>query len=76
MNEKCQWCGNTHGYRCPEVRAFEYHEGGGIKRVEFVTPSDRYPPRNEYSQPEPRPRELTDAEKEKIARDYMRRGRC
>jgi hypothetical protein len=72
MTDKCQWCGNIHGQRCPEVRAIEYHPDGTIKRVEFVTPGDRHPPRIDYSTPS-HPRELTDAEEERIARNYMRR---
>ena len=71
-DQRCQWCGQTHGIRCPELRAIEYYENGSIKRVEYLTPADMKPPRVEYSAPSPRPRELTEAEKEKIARDYRR----
>jgi len=36
----CRWCGLTHGYKCPIVRAMEFHPDGSLKRVEFVQPSD------------------------------------
>ena len=76
MSEQCRWCGNYHGARCPEVRAIEYHEDGSMKRVEFTMPSDRMPPRIEYSLPAPSPRDLSEEEKERIARDYIRRARA
>lgn len=57
---------------CPEVRAFEYFENGAIRRVEFVTPGDRHPPRIDYSIPRERSRELTQAERDQIARDVFR----
>jgi hypothetical protein len=41
---KCQWCGHTHGDLCPHVKAFEYHESGSLKRVEFFTPNDHVHP--------------------------------
>lgn len=31
----CQWCGCTHQGKCSLVKAIEYYESGGIKRVEF-----------------------------------------
>ena len=40
---KCAFCGQLHSYRCPTVRAIEYHPDGSIKRVEFMTPGDCYP---------------------------------
>lgn len=39
---KCNWCGNYHGVKCPEVKALEFHPDGTIKRVEFTTAAD-YP---------------------------------
>ena len=62
----CKYCGNVHRGRCPEVKAVEYHEDGGIKRIEFVTPSDRC--HGDFKM-----RELTEAEKDRIVREYMRR---
>ena len=41
--QKCAYCGLTHLTRCPSVKAFEYHQDGTIKRVEFYSPRD-YPP--------------------------------
>jgi hypothetical protein len=41
----CQFCGMSHGVRCPSVKAIEYFENGvTVKRVEFMTPSDYYHP--------------------------------
>lgn len=42
----CAWCGRSHSGlgRCPEVKALEYYPDGAIKRVEFYTPNDNYPP--------------------------------
>ena len=39
----CQFCGETHGVRCPSVKAIEYHANGKMKRVEFMTPMDYRP---------------------------------
>lgn len=38
----CQWCGFIHASagKCPMVKAFEYHENGTVKRVEFFSPAD------------------------------------
>jgi hypothetical protein len=56
------------------VRAIEFHPDGTIKRVEFVTRADTLAPRVEHHHPS-HPRELTEAEKERIARDHMRKIR-
>lgn len=40
----CQFCGKSHGVRCPEVKAIEYHESGVIRRVEFMTARDYMAP--------------------------------
>lgn len=40
----CQFCGQSHGLRCPEVKAVEYNPDGTVKRVEYLTPADRYYP--------------------------------
>lgn len=54
----CQYCGKSHGRRCPEVRAIEYYENGAVKRVEFMTVSDymaplRPMPTLTFSEPKP-----------------------
>lgn len=36
----CEYCDQTHGKRCPSVKAIEYFENGQVKRVEFMTPMD------------------------------------
>ncbi len=41
---ECRFCGKSHGVRCPEIKAIEYHENGAIKRIEYLTPSDYYAP--------------------------------
>ena len=46
---KCNWCGNYHGVRCPEVRAIEYHPDGSVKRVEYLTPADHH--KHDWSMP-------------------------
>lgn len=53
VSEKCGYCGSTirHPGVCPSVRAFEYHENGTIKRVEFHPPQPMpyyYPPQPSY----------------------------
>ncbi len=50
---KCQWCGETHGIRCPLVKAIEY-ENGTVKRVEFYAPND-YAPRSAFFDPNVHP---------------------
>lgn len=42
--DKCQYCGLTHGAKCPTVKAYEYHANGTLKRVEFFGPGDYAPP--------------------------------
>jgi len=37
----CPHCGGLHGPRCPEVKAIEYFEDGSIRRIEYLTLSDR-----------------------------------
>lgn len=39
---RCPHCGNFHQTKCPMVKAYEYHQDGTIKRVEFYAPAD-YP---------------------------------
>jgi hypothetical protein len=39
-SEPCRWCGETHGVKCPVVRAIEYDTRGRVRRVEFLTPAD------------------------------------
>ena len=54
----CRWCGQCHigGGRCPEVKAFEYHPDGTLKRVEFFSPADYMPPLPQpAAEPSPRP---------------------
>lgn len=34
----CPYCGSIHTSRCPQVKAFEYHPDGSLKRVEFHDP--------------------------------------
>ena len=41
--EKCGFCGESHGVKCPTVKAVEYHANGKVKRVEFMTPRDYHP---------------------------------
>jgi len=36
-NVECPYCGMIHKWKCPLVRAIEYHPNGTIKRVEFNT---------------------------------------
>lgn len=36
----CPHCGNIHQHKCPLVKAIEYHQGGTVKRVEYMTPVD------------------------------------
>ena len=40
---KCQWCGNFHSFKCPMVKAMEYHDNGRMKRVEFFYSPIDYP---------------------------------
>lgn len=37
---KCNLCGNEHEFKCPLIKAYEYHPDGIVKRVEFVTFAD------------------------------------
>ena len=38
---ECRFCGQSHGMRCPSVKAIEYFEDGvTVKRVEFMTAPD------------------------------------
>jgi len=39
----CQYCGKSHGVRCPDVKAIEYGPDGRVTRVEFMTPADYLP---------------------------------
>ena len=40
-DETCRWCGDSHGPRCPWVKALEFSSGDErITRVEFLTPAD------------------------------------
>lgn len=71
---KCQWCGQTHGVRCPEVKAFEFFDNGVIKRVEYVTRGDMHPHHIDYVQPLPRQREITQVERERIVREERRKA--
>jgi hypothetical protein len=41
---KCQYCGQNHEFRCPQVKAIEYFENGTVKRVEFYTFADNCAP--------------------------------
>lgn len=36
----CIICGNTHDYKCPLIRAFEYYPDGTLRRTEFITYAD------------------------------------
>jgi len=47
---KCRWCGETHGVRCPIVKAYEIDAHGFVTRVEFLTPAD-YPTNKVPQQP-------------------------
>lgn len=40
----CQWCGCIHSGKCPQIKAYEYHENGKLKRIEFFAPSDYVAP--------------------------------
>ncbi len=40
----CRYCGHFHGDLCPQVKAYEYHESGVLKRVEFFAPVDHVHP--------------------------------
>lgn len=53
----CRWCGKHHDLiqRCPEVKAFEYHPNGTVKRVEFYSPNDYAPMTAPVWQPSPSP---------------------
>lgn len=47
----CRFCGQSHGLRCPSVKAIEYFEDGvTVKRVEFVTAADYS---TSYANPDP-----------------------
>jgi hypothetical protein len=35
IDGQCGYCHGFHSGKCPKVKAWEYHEGGGLKRVEF-----------------------------------------
>ena len=35
---RCPWCGGVHMELCPHVKAIDYYENGGVRRIEF-----RYP---------------------------------
>lgn len=42
---KCIICGIEHDFKCSLIKAYEYYpDGGGVKRVEFVTFADMPPP--------------------------------
>ena len=51
--EKCPHCGLIHGPRCPSVKAIEYFPDGTVKRVEYLTPADCWPPQFPSPNPEP-----------------------
>lgn len=72
---KCEHCGLVHETTCPRIKAIEYHENGIVKRVEFVTDADRRPVHHHDHSPRVIEREPSEAEKERIARNYMRRLR-
>lgn len=38
--QKCQWCGQAHGFKCQLVKAQEFFENGLLKRIEFFTHVD------------------------------------
>jgi hypothetical protein len=39
--ETCPYCGAPHKFEmCPKLKAIEYFEDGGVKRVEFKTAAD------------------------------------
>lgn len=76
MTDKCQWCGSIHGPRCPQVKAFEYFEHGGIKRVEFVTDADRPAVHTHDHSPRIVERQLSEDDKKRIANEYIRHGRA
>ena len=40
----CRWCGHIHGDLCPQVKAYEFHPDGVVKRVEFFAPVDHVHP--------------------------------
>ena len=41
--EICKYCGETHGMKCPIVKAINYRADGSVERVEFLTPTDYHP---------------------------------
>jgi hypothetical protein len=52
--DACRWCGEDHGKRCPWVKAFEFSSGDDrVTRVEFLTPADFGPQRQEPAAEEP-----------------------
>jgi hypothetical protein len=53
--QNCQFCGGSHGLRCPEVKAVEYDAEGKVKRVEYLTPADRYFPMQTWPSTVPAP---------------------
>lgn len=45
MADKCRWCDLMHGPMCPAVKAIEFADDGvTVKRVEFKTMADCWPP--------------------------------
>jgi hypothetical protein len=38
--QHCDHCGGWHQGRCPSIKAIEYHENGGVKRVEYQDERD------------------------------------
>jgi hypothetical protein len=49
----CPYCGNIHQSVCPRVKAFEYHQDGTIKRVEFHAGAPSFTPAQWPSYPAP-----------------------
>lgn len=42
---RCSHCGQPpHPGICPTIKAIEYYENGMVKRVEYRTAADNYPP--------------------------------
>ena len=50
---ECIHCGNIHQGKCPRIKAIEYYENGGIKRVEYFGDNENLPMLPTYGFPKP-----------------------
>ena len=48
VSDPCRWCGETHGVKCPWVKALEFDPTTQVvTRVEFLIPRDWLPEREQ-----------------------------